>query len=437
MNTIAKITLWGTDVGAVTWNDEEGLAYFEYDKRFEKGEWNISPLLMPIGGAHRVYSFPSLRRRDPEELNAFNGLPGLLADSLPDKYGNELINAWLASQGREPDSMNPVEKLCFIGTRAMGALQFEPVVEIGDSGSFNVSIQSLVDIASEILSKRNSFATNLQSKEAAVYKILSIGSSVGGARPKAVIAYNEQTGDVRSGQCDADAGYDHWLIKLDGVSDVQLGSSRGWGRVEYAYYLMAKECGVEMMPCQLFEENGRAHFMTKRYDRVGGAERLHTQTMCAINHMDFNRNQSYSYEQLFQIMRQLNLSYPEMEQMFRRMVFNAYARNCDDHTKNHAFIMDKKGQWRLSPAFDICFAYNPANHWVSRHALSVNFKRERFAIADFMEVAKLINCRRPEAIIAEVRDVVSHWEDFAATAGVDDGLNKMICEGIMKDVEDV
>lgn len=435
MNTIAKVKIWGINVGAVTWSDDEGLAYFEYDKLFEKGEWNIAPLTMPLGGIHRVYSFPSLRHKDPEELNAFNGLPGLLADSLPDKYGNELINSWLATQGREANSMNPVEKLCFIGSRALGALQFEPIMEIGESGSFNVNIQSLVDIASEILAKRSSFATNLASKETAIYKILSIGSSVGGARPKAVIAYNEETGDVRSGQCDADTGYEHWLIKLDGVSDTQLGSSRGWGRVEYAYYLMAKACGIEMMPCRLFEENGRAHFMTKRYDRIGSAERLHTQSMCAINHMDFNRNQSYSYEQLFQIMRQLSLSYPEMEQMFRRMVFNAFARNCDDHTKNHAFIMNRHGEWSLAPAYDICFAYNPTNKWVSRHALSINNKRERFEMTDFMSVARLINCRKPDAIIAEVRDAVSHWGDFAAQARVDDELNMLISPELMVDVE--
>ena len=315
MSSTAKVKIWDATVGAVTWRDEDGMAYFEYDKRFEKNGWNLSPLMMPLDRPHKVYSFPSLRRRDPNELNAFNGLPGLLADSLPDKYGNELIDSWLASQGRQSNSMNPVEKLCFIGSRAMGALQFEPVVDIGDKGIKKISIRSLVDIASEILAKRRSFDTNLSSADLAVRKILSIGSSVGGARPKAVIAYNEETRDVRSGQCDADLGYEHWLIKLDGVSDAQLGSSKGWGRVEYAYYLMAKECGVEMMPCQLFEENKRAHFMTKRFDRKGASERLHTQTMCAINHMDFNHNMSYSYEQLFQIMRQLNLTYPQMEQI--------------------------------------------------------------------------------------------------------------------------
>lgn len=435
MNIIARVKIWDTTVGAVTWSEKEGMAFFEYDKNFEKGSLNLSPLMMPIGGVHRVYSFPGLRQKDANGQNAFNGLPGLLADSLPDKYGNELIDAWLASQGRAAGSMNPVEKLCFIGSRAMGALQFEPVVGLEEKGSFEVDIQSLVEVASKILSKRQDFTANMESGEVAIRQILSIGTSVGGARPKAVIAYDERTGDVRSGQCDAEPGYEHWLIKLDGVSDAQLGSSTGWGRVEYAYYLMAKECGLEMMPCMLKEENGRAHFMTKRYDRVGGARRLHTQSMCAMSHMDFNKNLSYSYEQLFQIMRQLNLTYPEMEQMFRRMVFNAYARNCDDHTKNHAFIMDETGRWALAPAYDICYAYNPTNHWVSRHALSINGKREHFSVADFMTVARLINCRKPEAIICEVREVVASWTDFAVMAHVDDKLGGMIRENIMSDVE--
>lgn len=436
MSNIAKIKIWGTDVAAVTWSDEDSLAYFEYDKRFEKSDWNISPLMMPLGGPHKIYSFPSLRRREPEDLNAFNGLPGLLADSLPDKYGNELIDAWLASQGRAAGSMNPVEKLCFIGSRAMGALQFEPVMDSLETDPFDVSITSLVDIASKILAKRMAFHTNLQSEEAAVAKILSIGSSVGGARPKAVIAYNEKTEDVRSGQCDAEPGYEHWLIKLDGVSDAQLGSSHGWGRVEYAYYLMAKECGVEMMPCRLFEENGCAHFMTKRFDRIGASERLHTQTMCAVKHMDFNNNQSFSYEQLFQIMRQLKLTYPQMEQMFRRMVFNAYARNCDDHTKNHSFIMDKRGVWSLAPAYDMCFAYNPTNRWVSKHALSINFKREHFTKSDFMTIAKLINCRKPEAIISQIKNTISCWRDFALQAHVDENLSQTIQNSLLIDVED-
>lgn len=436
MSVVAEVKLWGTRVGAVTWSEDEHMAYFEYDSKFENGIWNISPLMMPIGGRHRVFSFPALRIKNQDELNTFNGLPGLLADSLPDKYGNELIDAWLASQGRAAGSMNPVEKLCFIGSRAMGALQFEPVEKVGEADPFDVSIGSLVDIASKILAKRKSFYTNLQFEEMAVSKILSIGSSVGGARPKAVIAYNEQTDDVRSGQCDADPGYEHWLIKLDGVSDAQLGSSTGWGRVEYAYYLMAKECEIMMMPCRLYEENDRAHFMTKRYDRVGRKERLHTQSMCAINHMDFNKNLSFSYEQLFQTMRQLKLTYPEMEQMFRRMVFNVYARNCDDHTKNHSFIMNRKGDWSLSPAYDICFAYNPTNHWVSKHALSINGKREHFLIKDFMSVAELINCRDPEGIINDIRRTVSRWKDFAHTAHVSQELIDTIQKSILVDVDD-
>lgn len=434
MNIVARVKIWDTTVGAVTWSEEQGMAFFEFDKEFEKRGLNLAPLMMPIGGTHRVFSFPGLRRKEADEQNAFNGLPGLLADSLPDKYGNELIDAWLASQGRAAGGMNPVEKLCFIGSRAMGALQFEPVLGLGDNSSFEVNMESLVDVASKILSKRHDFAANMESEEMAIRQILSIGTSVGGARPKAVIAYNEQTGDVRSGQCDAEPGYEHWLIKLDGVSDAQLGSSTGWGRVEYAYYLMAKVCGLEMMPCMLKEENGRAHFMTKRYDRVGGAKRLHTQSLCAMNHMDFNKNMSYSYEQLFQIMRRLNLTYPETEQMFRRMVFNAYARNCDDHTKNHAFIMDESGKWRLAPAYDICYAYNPDNHWVSKHALSINGKREHFSVEDFMVVARLINCRKPETIICEVREGVARWVDFATAAGVSEEMERNIEENILFDV---
>ena len=436
MTTIAKVKIWDTLVGAVVWDDATGLASFEYDKRFERGNWDVAPLMMPIRSRHQVYTFPALRRKDVNDLSAFNGIPGLLADSLPDKYGNDMINSWLAMQGREPNSMNPVEKLCFIGQRAMGALQFEPVIDSGNNEVFQVEIDSLVDIASQMLQNRSSFATNFDAEEVAIRKILSIGSSVGGARPKAVVAINWDTNEVLSGQCDAPEGFQQWLIKLDGVSDSQLGSTHGWGRVEYAYYLMATACGVDMMPCRLLEENGRAHFLTKRYDRVAKNERLHTQTMCAIAHMDFNNNRSFSYEQLFQIMRQLNLTYQEVEQMYRRMVFNVFTRNCDDHTKNHSFLMDKSGKWRLAPAYDICFAYSPTNKWVQQHALSINYKREKFTMTDLLTIAKLVNCRKPNKIIEEVRAAVEHWQDFAMKAQVNSELTKLIQENILVDVVD-
>ena len=286
-----------------------------------------------------------------------------------------------------------------------------------------------------MLKRRSEFSANIRTdEELAVRRILSIGTSVGGARPKAVIALNDSTGDVLSGQCDAPEGFEHWLIKLDGVSDVQLGGTKGFGRIEYAYYLMARDCGIDMMPCRLFEENERAHFLTKRFDRKGNAERFHTQTLCAINHMDFNNNRSYSYEQLFQVMRRLKLTYPEMEQMFRRMVFNVLARNCDDHTKNHAFIMQSNGSWRLSPAYDVCHAYRPGSDWVSFHSLSINGKRDGISEDDMLQVARLINCRNPKNIINDVLNSVTHWMDYAEEVKADMDLAKAIDATLIKNI---
>jgi serine/threonine-protein kinase HipA len=429
---IALVKMWGRNVGAVMWDEHNEIAHFEFEKAFVKEGLELAPLTMPLSSS-RIYSFPALRRRPNTTNNAFNGLPGLLADALPDRYGNDLIDAWLASQGRLEGSMNPVEKLCFIGKRAMGALEFEPIVELGGEESFTVEIDSIVNIAAKIMERRSLFSANVQSdEELAVRKILSIGTSVGGARPKAVIALNDTTGEVLSGQCSAPEGFEQWLIKLDGVSGVQLGGTHGFGRVEYAYYLMAKDCGIQMMPCRLFEENERAHFLTKRFDRKGNSERLHTQTLCAMNHMDFNNNLSYSYEQLFQVMRRLKLTYPEMEQMFRRMVFNVFARNCDDHTKNHTFIMNSDGTWKLAPAYDVCYAYRPSSDWVSSHSLSINGKRNDIIIDDMLQVAKLINCRNPQTIIDEVHHTISNWMDFAEEAKVNSDMAKAIDETIIK-----
>jgi serine/threonine-protein kinase HipA len=372
MNT-AFVKIWGEVVGAVAWDEKTGIASFEYEAKFKKLNWDLSPLKMPINTSKKIFAFPELRRNKNLEFDTFKGLPGFLADVLPDKYGNQLINMWLAQQGRAQDSMNPVEMLCFIGNRGMGALEFEPTTIKENNKIFSIEINSLVDIAQKMLSKRESFVTNLQKdEEKAVLEILKIGTSAGGARPKAVIAYNEKTGEVKSGQTNASKGFEHWLIKLDGVSDVQLGVSKGYGHVEMAYYNMAVACGIEMMPSRLLEENGRAHFMTKRFDREGDQIKHHIQTFCAIKHFDFNLVNSFSYEQLFQTMRELKLSYQDMEQMFRRMVFNVISRNCDDHTKNFAFRLKKDQKWNLAPAYDICHAYRPGSEWVSQHALSIN-----------------------------------------------------------------
>jgi serine/threonine-protein kinase HipA len=400
--------------GAVAWDDTAGLATFEYDPKFISKGWDLAPLQMPITASNRVFSFPSLRKKADPALDTFKGLPGLLADALPDRYGNELINLWLAQQGRPMDSMNPVEMLCFIGTRGMGALEFEPPALQESKRTFSVEIDSLVNIAQKMLSRKATFATNLQAdEEKAISEILRIGTSAGGARPKAVIAYNEKTGEVKSGQTNAPGGFEHWLIKLDGVSDIQLGVSKGYGRVEMAYYNMAVACGLEMMPSRLLEENGRAHFMTKRFDREGGSIKHHIQTFCAMRHFDFNLITSFSYEQLFQTMRELKLHYPDYEQMYRRMVFNVMARNCDDHTKNFAFRLKKDGKWELAPAYDICHAYQPNHQWVSQHALSINGKRTNITREDLLAIGKTMKDKKAAEIIEEISIIVSKWKNFA------------------------
>jgi serine/threonine-protein kinase HipA len=319
--------------------------------------------------------------------------------------------------------MNPVEKLCFIGKRGMGALEFEPAQLEKRDSSFKVEVDSLVKLAGAMLSKKEDFATNLeQSEERAIKQILRIGTSAGGARPKAVIAYNEYTGEVRSGQAKTPGGFEHWLMKLDGVSDVQMGKTQGYGRVEMAYYLMAKDCGIDMMPSKLLEENGRAHFMTKRFDREGAEVKHHIQTLCAIRHFDFNDVQSYSYEQLFQTMRELRLTYPEAEQMFRRMVFNVAARNCDDHTKNFAFLLREGEKWELAPAYDLCHAYRPGSEWVSQHSLSINAKRKNITREDLLTVAKSMNIKKGASIIDEVNEIVRKWDYYAKKIEVDSAL---------------
>ena len=428
MNT-AFVKIWGELAGAVAWNPKTGLASFEYDSKFKRLNWDLSPIKMPIGGPRKVYSFAELRPNKNATVDTFKGLPGLLADVLPDKYGNQLINMWLAQQGRPQDDMNPVEMLCFIGSRGMGALEFEPTTLNDTPKTFSVELDSMVDIAQKMLSSREAFATNLnKEEEKAVMEILKIGTSAGGARPKAVIAYNPKTGEVKSGQTNAPKGFEHWLLKLDGVSDVQLGASKGYGRVEMAYYNMATACGITMMPSKLLEENGRAHFMTKRFDREGGDIKHHIQTFCALKHVDFNLVNSFSYEQLFQTMRELKLTYQDMEQMYRRMVFNVIARNCDDHTKNFAFRLKKDQAWELAPAYDICHAYRPGSEWVSQHALSINNKRQDITRADLLTIGELIASKKAAAIIDEINETVAQWKTFANEVDVEANLKNSIAK---------
>lgn len=429
---VAEVKIWGKLVGAVAWDTSTSLATFEYAPIFKQLKWDLAPLKMSLSDNRNLFSFPELRKDRNSDYDTFKGLPGLLADALPDKYGNQLINLWLAKQGRPLDSMNPTEMLCFIGSRGMGALEFEPAVLKETRRTFSIEIESLVHTAKQMLTQREAFATNLdQDEEKAVLEILKIGTSAGGARPKAVIAWNEKTGEVKSGQTKAPKGFEHWLIKLDGVSDVQLGRSHGYGRVEMAYYNMAKACGINMMPSRLLEENGRAHFMTKRFDREGNDVKHHVQTFCALKHFDFNLVNSFSYEQLFQCMRELKLSYADAEQMFRRMVFNVIARNCDDHTKNFSFLLKQGGKWELSPAYDLCHAYRPGSEWVSQHALSINGKRKEITKADLLVIGESIRCKKASEIIDEINDTVNQWEEYANNVNLETKLRDEIAKTIL------
>lgn len=429
---VAEAKIWGKLVGAVAWDAEEGYAVFEFDSKFRQTGWDLSPLKMSLSENRSEFSFPELRKDRNSEYDTFKGLPGLLADALPDRYGNQLINLWLAQQGRPLDSMNPVEMLCFIGTRGMGALEFEPAVFSESKRTFSIEIDGLVTMAKKVLNQRKAFNTNLnKQEEQAVREILRIGTSAGGARPKAVIAWSEKSGEVKSGQTKAPKGFEHWLIKLDGVSDVQLGSSHGYGRVEMAYYNMAVSCGIVMMPSRLLEENGRAHFMTKRFDREGNDVKHHVQTFCGLKHFDYNLVNSFSYEQLFQCMRELKLTYADAEQMFRRMVFNVIARNCDDHTKNFSFLLKQGGKWELAPAYDMCHAWRPESKWVSQHSLSINGKRNNITKSDLLVIGDSIGLKKASEIIDEINEVVIDWKKFADEADVKAKLRDEISESLL------
>lgn len=418
----AFVNIWNKRVGAVSWNEETGLGTFEYDKEFLKTKLQLSPILIPLEQNQRIFQFPENR-----ENSTFKGLPGLLADVLPDRYGNALINTWLSRQGRPTNSLNPVETLCFIGQRGMGALEFEPVEPKPKNTSTKIEISNLIEVAEQILTGKKDFTANLsEDEEKALFEILKIGSSAGGARAKALIAYNEKTELVRSGQTNAPEGFEHWLIKFDGVSDSQFGASKGYGRVEMAYHNMAVAAGINMMECRLLEENGRAHFMTKRFDREREKGKIHIQTFCAMRHFDFNEVNSFSYEELFETMRMLLLSYPEAQELFKRMVFNVMSRNCDDHTKNFSFMMNKSGDWSLSPAYDVCHAYRPGSDWVSQHALSINGKRKNISRSDLLSVGRQMNIKNSKEIIEQVSRTVSNWNIYAEEVKVDSKLRDSI-----------
>jgi len=429
MTTLAEVRLWGRTIGAVSLGEAEGAAAFEYHPAFRRSGIQVAPLTMPL--SDRVFRFPELARE------TFYGLPGLLADSLPDKFGHRLIDAWLARQGRAPESMNAVERLCYTGRRGMGALEFRPRLGPQATRSTRLEVEALVELASEVLAARGSLrqAFGEHTSEKAMADILRVGTSAGGARAKAVIAWNPETNEVRSGQVDADPGFAHWLIKFDGVSgnrDRELNDPQGYCAIEYAYYRMAQAAGIGMSECRLFEENGRRHFMTRRFDRSEDGGKLHMQSLCAIAHFDYNQPGAYGYEQAFRVMRQLNLSMAEIEQQFRRMVFNILGRNQDDHVKNIAYLMDRAGNWRLAPAFDLVYSYNPDGAWTARHQMTLNGKRARFEFDDFRACARTAGLKRglDRKIFGQVRSAVARWPEFAREADIPEATIERISNGL-------
>lgn len=410
MVDVARVNLFGQRMGTFRWDDRYQTVQFEYDRDFVGRGWEPSPLMMPVREG-RIYSFTGLNRE------TYMGLPGMLADSLPDTYGRALFDRWLALTGRT--SGNPVETLCFLGRRCMGAMEFEPAIEAGYNPDQRFEIDSLVDVAREALSNKATFGVNLNDdKKAAIAEILRLGTSAGGQRAKAIIAYNKATGEVRSGQVEAPAGFDYYLIKLDGVSaQADFRETENYGRLEYSFYKLATACGIDMTECSLLEENGRAHFMTRRFDREGG-RKVHMQTLCGMAHYDFRLLRAYSYEQAFGVMRALRLPYSDAQEMFRRIVFNVIVRNQDDHTKNISFLMGEDGRWRLSPAYDMGYAYNPQGGWTAMHQMSVNGKYDKITRDDLLALATANNIKNPSEIIEEVQETASRWTEIAREADV-------------------
>lgn len=417
--TDASVVLWGKRIGAVSWDETRSLGVFQYDPAFVGAGIEVAPLKMPVREA--PYEFPALQKE------TFKGLPGMLADALPDKFGNRLIDAWLAETGRSSERFSPVDRLCYIGNRGIGALEFEPTTRKVTRPK-KLEVAQLVDLANRVLNERENLAGRLggENDAEALEDILSVGTSAGGARAKAVLAWNRETGEFRSGQVKAGEGYEHWLLKFDGVSnnrDKELADPQGFGKIEYAYYLMAISAGINMSECRLHHEGGRSHFMTRRFDRDDRGRKIHMQSLGAMQHFDFNDPASYSYEQAILTIRELGLGMDVVEQQYKRAVFNVVARNQDDHVKNISFLMDRSGSWRLSPAYDIAYSYNPKGSWTRDHQMSLAGKRNEFSHTDLLTFASNAGLKEAKArqVIDDVVRSVQKWQKHAKKADVDPG----------------
>jgi serine/threonine-protein kinase HipA len=410
---VIEVLLWGKRVGATTADPALGCYAFEYEPAWKRRDIELAPLTMPLADRRQTFTFPALPK-----LTYF-GLPSMLADALPDDFGNALIDAWMATKGIEKSAVTVLDRLAYMGKRGMGALEFRPARGSHIESSAPIEMKQLVEEARKLV--QGSFAVDHEAK-AALANIIKVGTSAGGARAKAVIAWNPETDEVRSGQFDTAPGFEHWLLKFDGVGkDKELGTGEGYGRIEYAYHLMAKQAGVLMSSCRLLEENGRAHFMTKRFDREdihGKTHKHHLQTLCAMNHLDFRQRGTHAYEQLFMAIGKLGLGDEARSQTFRRMAFNVMARNCDDHTKNFAFLLKQGHSWQLAPAYDVTHAYKPTGEWTYQHLMSVNGKFQDITRADLMEVADRFGVRRSQDALADVRMALANWSGFAKDAGM-------------------
>jgi len=416
---VATVRLWGRDVGAVAWNTDRGIGTFEYEPAFVRQGLDIAPLTMPLRAG--VFSFAALNR------DTFHGLPGLLADALPDRFGNRIIDAWLARQGRSQADFTPVERLCYMGVRGMGALEFKPAIGPTTAKAAPIEVAELTQLVADIFRHRTDWVVSLKGNRAeALNMVFRVGTSAGGNRAKAIVAWNPKTQEVRSGQADALPGFEPWILKFDGVADKALGDPGGFGRVEYAYHKMAVAAGITMSPCRLLEENGRAHFMTRRFDRNAEGDKVHMQSLCALAHYDFNAAGEYGYEQALGVIQRMNLGHPALREMFRRMVFNVVARNQDDHTRNIAFLMDRQGNWSLAPAFDVVWAYNSKGDWTNRHQMTVNGKRDGFDRTDLLAVAATFGIKGAAGILDQVLESVADWSRIAVECGADAVLIKKI-----------
>lgn len=417
---IAQIYLWGLYVGALNWDEATLVGEFEFSPEFVATGLEISPIHMPAR-ADYTYAFSNLNRQ------TYNALPAIFADSLPDDFGNALIDAWLAQQGRDKLAFTPVDRLLYQGNRGMGALEYRPAMKTEANEAESIEIEALVQLAGEVLAGRESLEDRLTSNDptvddAALQRLIQVGTSAGGARAKAIIAINDQ-GHVRSGQVTAPQGYSYWLLKFDVAKNTDvLADSQGFGRIEYAYHLMARQALVVMTECRLLEEGGRAHFMTRRFDRTDEGEKIHTATLCALDHADYKNPGEYSYAEALSVFRVLKLGRREAEQFFRRMVFNVIARNQDDHTKNISFLLDTDGTWYLSPAYDVTWSYMPGNFWVDSHQMSINGKRDNFVLDDLLSVGRQIKGLKARQIIREVHEAVAQWPVIAAAAGVSSAM---------------